>query len=113
MHVEEPGIDRHVWVTEWEDLQPLVEDSPGEALPEVDALVARMMEARGLPLGERDGEELAERETTREFAEARRITRLVDAGEEVDPGDVAHAVNAYSALYRELLDSGPEAGSPA
>ena len=113
MRVEEPGIDRHVWETEWEDLQPLVRESPGEALPEVDQLVARMMDARGLPLEEHPGEELAERETTREFAEARRITRLLDAGEDVDPGDVAHAVEAYGSLYRELLDFGPTAGSAA
>lgn len=113
MRVEEPGIDRHVWETEWEGLQPLVEESPGEALPEVDALVARMMEARGLPLEERRGEELAERETTREFAEARRITRLLDAGESVDPGDIAHTVEAYRSLYRELLEFGPGAGAPA
>lgn len=113
MRVEEPGIDRHEFETEWEDLRPLVEESPGEALPEVDRLVARLMEARGLPLEEREGDELAEHETTREFAEARRITRLLEAGEEVDPGDVAHAVNAYRSLYEELLEAGPGAGAPA
>lgn len=111
--MEEPGIDRHVFETEWEGLQPLVEESPGEALPEVDRLVARLLEAHGLPLEERPGDELAERETTREFVEARRITRLLEAGEDVDPGDVAHAVNAYSAVYRDLLDAGPGAGAPA
>lgn len=111
--MEEPGIDRHEFETEWEDLQPLVEESPGEALPEVDRVVARLLEAHGLPLEEREGDELAERETTREFAEARRITRLLEAGEDVDPGDVAHAVNAYRLLYRDLLESGPGPGSPA
>lgn len=111
--MEEPGIERHEFETEWEDLRPLVEESPGEALPEVDRLVARLLEAHGLPLEERPGDELAERETTREFAEARRITRLLESGQDVDPGDVAHAVNAYGSLYHELLESGPGAGAPA
>jgi hypothetical protein len=82
--MEEPGIDEYDWETEWEQLEPDVRESPAESLSELDELIARMMEARGLPLRERDGEELAEPETIREFEEARRITRLVDGGEDVD-----------------------------
>lgn len=111
--MEEPGIDEHDWETEWEQLEPEVQDSPAESLSELDDLVARMMEARGLPLSEPDGEELAEPETIREFEEARRITRLVDGGESVDPGDVAAAVNAYRHLYEVLRDAGPTRGAPA
>jgi hypothetical protein len=71
-----------------------------------------MMEARGLPLEEREGENLAEPETTREFAEARRITEQVDSGESYDPGDVAVAIEAYRGLYAALLELGPTAGTP-
>jgi hypothetical protein len=111
--VQEPGLDEHEWITEWEEIDPLLDESPTEALSEADDLVARMMEARGIPVEEREGEELAEPETVREFAEARRITRLVDSGEPYDPGDVALAVEAYRSLYTYLLEYGPTAGTPA
>ena len=42
----EPGLDRHEWETEWQALEPLVVDSPAEALPEVDRLVGRMLAER-------------------------------------------------------------------
>ena len=105
--VQEPGLDKHEWDTEWQELEPLLDDSPAETLPELDALVARMMEARGFPLTENEAEDTAEPDTVREFAESRRITRLLDSGETVDPGDVALAVNGYRNLYHYLLELGP------
>jgi len=100
-------LDKHEWDTEWQGLEPLLADSPAEALPELDALVARMMEARGFPLTETEAEDTAEPDTVREFAESRRIMRLLDSGETVDPGDVALAVNGYRNLYHYLLELGP------
>jgi hypothetical protein len=111
--MQEPGLDRHEWESEWQSLEPLIADAPAEALPEVDGLIGRMMEARGIETAERPGEATAEPETVRELAEARRITRLVEAGETVDPGDVGFAVQAYRNLYAYLSDLGPTAGAPA
>ena len=106
--MQEPGLDKHDWETEWQALEPLVADSPGETLPELDDLVARMMQARGFPLAETAAQDATEPETVREFVEARRIARLVDAGERVDPGDVGLAVTAYRNLYEYLLELGPD-----
>ena len=50
--VAERGVDRREWETEWEGLEPLVIDSPAEALPEVDRLIERMLIARGYPTTE-------------------------------------------------------------
>ena len=111
--MEEPGIDRHQWISEYEALEEDVRDSPADSLSELDDLVARMMTARGLALQERAGEDGIEHDATREFANARVITRQVDGGEDVDPGDIAYAVNAYRELYASLLDFGAESGSPA
>jgi len=105
---EVPGVDRHEWATEWEELQEDVRDSPAEALSELDDLVGRMMTAYGLELEERPGEDIEELDATREFEAARAITRQVDAGADVDPGDVAYAVNAYTELYQQLIDYGSE-----
>jgi hypothetical protein len=110
--VEEPGIDRHLWITEWEDLETQVADAPSESLGDLDDLVARMMTAHHLALEEPEGSDFADNEATREFAQARLITRQVDLGEDVDPGDVADAVNTYRELYEQLIAFGADEGSP-
>lgn len=100
----EPGLDRHEWESEWQALEEQLADAPAEALPELDALVDRMLAERGYALDDpvaRDGED---REVVAEFQAAREITRLLEAGAEgVSPGDVASAVNGYRSIYEYLL----------
>jgi hypothetical protein len=103
----EPGVDRHEWETERQALEPLLADSPAEALPELDGLIERMMAAHGLPVTEDAVEEPPEPELLAEFLEARRITRLVDGGEAVDPGDIGAAVAGYRNLYEQLIEAHP------
>jgi hypothetical protein len=103
--VEEPGLDRHEWETAWQGLEPLVVESPAEALPELERLVEEMLQARGFPVDADDvAAEGQEREVTAEFVEARRIARLVDAGELVAPSDVGAAVAGFRNLYDFLID---------
>ena len=102
--MRDPGLDRHEWETEWQGLEPLLADSPAEALPEVDVLVERMMLAHGYPVEAGDEFEAPEVEVVKEFLEARRVARLVDAGEAVDPGDVGAAVAGYRNVYDYLTD---------
>jgi hypothetical protein len=99
----ESGLDRHEWETEWETLEPLVVDSPAEALPEVDRLVERMLAERGYPTTEAEALDAADPAVVAEFLEARRITTLVDAGKNVDPRDIGTAITAYRNLYELLL----------
>ncbi len=101
--MQEPGLDEHEWTTRFEGLEEDIRSSPAESLSDLDDLIAEMMVARGLPLGEREGEELLEPEVVRQFEEARRITRQLDSGGPYDPGDIASAVEGYLALYEELL----------
>jgi hypothetical protein len=111
--VQEPGVDEHEWISRYESLDEEIRDAPAEALPELDELVAEMMEARGLPLEERDGEDAHEPETVRQFTEARRVTRQLETGDPYDPGDVANAIDAYRSLYDHLLNLGATPGTPA
>ena len=99
-------------MTEWEQIEPELRDSPTEAISEADDLVGRMMEARGFPLAEREGDELTEPETVREFEEAHRVRMQIESGESFDPGDVAQAIESYRSLYAYLLAYGPTAGIP-
>jgi hypothetical protein len=100
----DPGLDRHEWESEWQALDEQVADSPRESLPDLDQLVARILEERGYGWGdpvERSGDEP---EVVTEFMAARETTlRLESDPDDVSPGDVAAAVNAYRAVYDHLL----------
>jgi hypothetical protein len=103
--MREAGADRHEWETEWQALEPLVVDSPAEALPEVDDLVERMMVEHGYSVEEDRVHEAPEREVVAEFLEARRLTRIVESGADVAPSDIGAAVTGYRNLYEYLLSS--------
>ena len=99
----EPGLDRHEWETQWQALEPLLEDSPTEALPEAVALVGTILDEIGLDPD--DDTRLAEDwgELLLEFRRARETARTLDAGGDFDPGDVGAAVRGLQTVYDELL----------
>jgi hypothetical protein len=105
--MRDPGLDRHLWESEWAVLEPLVRDDPREALPELDRLLERMLLDEGYPLEEGELERRAEEgidpEVLASFHAARDLTRRVDSGEPVDPAEVGQAVGLYRALYEHLM----------
>jgi hypothetical protein len=105
MAMEEPGLDRHEWESEWQALEPLVVDSPAEALPELDDLVERMLIEAGYPVATPDpvDDEGIDPELLVSFRAAQEVTRQVDRGENVDPGDVGQAIGIYREIYEHLL----------
>ena len=81
----EPGLDKHLWESWWQQFDEDVQTSPGEALPELDGPIAQMLEARGYALDDpvvRDGDD---RDVVDDFLAAREIARAVEQGKEVDP----------------------------
>jgi hypothetical protein len=97
----EPGLDLHDWETRWEQFLEDAEDSPAEALSEMDALLAEMLTSRGYQIDEpvtTSGEEV---EVVKQFLAAREITRLADAGD-ADPGDIADAIEGYRILFQTI-----------
>ena len=104
--VLEPGLDRHEWETEWQQLEPLVIDSPSEALPELHDLVRRMLEERGYAIDDEVVREGNDPEIIAEYLAARDITRRVEGGgDDVSPGDVGDAIASYRNLYEFLLEN--------
>jgi hypothetical protein len=99
----DPGLDRHEWETEWEELQEDLASSPAETLPEVDDLIRRMLEARGFDIEEPVTAEGVEPEVFVQYRAAHEVAARVDADDDVDPGDVADAVNGFTALNETLL----------
>jgi|SRR5436190_362320 len=104
--MSEPGLDRQQWETEWAALEPLVADSPVEALSELDDLVERMLVEGGFPIDTTDtvDDEGIDPEVLTSFRAAREVTWLVDRGENFDPGDVALAIGLYREIYEGLLN---------
>jgi hypothetical protein len=100
----EPGLDKHEWESLWQSLEEDIEDSPAEALPEVDRLVEQILETRGYAIGDPVVREGDDRDIVAEFLAAREVTRLVEQGAEgVSPGDIAAAINGYRLLYEYLI----------
>jgi hypothetical protein len=101
--MRDPGLDRHQFETEWEGLEPLVEDSPAEALPEVGDLVERMLREMHIPIDDEVADDGIEPELVRDYASARETTNRVERGENVPPGDVGDAVHAFRRIYDALI----------
>jgi hypothetical protein len=96
----EPGLERHEWESEWHALEDDLRTDPAQSLPEVDRLVARMLEESGYELTDPVVREGEEREVVAEYLAAHEIVEAVERdSDEVSAGDVAAAVNAYRAVF--------------
>lgn len=102
----EPGLDRHEWETEWQQLEPLVVDSPVEALPALDDLVRRMLAEAGYPVDTPDSvdDEGVDPEVIGSYQAAHEVRLIVDRGEDFDPGDVGEAIGLYREIYEHVLN---------
>ena len=98
----EPGLDQHEWDSVWQQLEPLVRDSPEEALPELHGLVERMLRERGYLDEDLVATEGSDPEVLAEYVAGTEVVRRIERGEDVDPGDVASAIQSYRALYEHL-----------
>jgi hypothetical protein len=100
----EPGLDLHEWQTRWEELEPLVQESPLEALPELDRLVAELLEARGYAPNDPVAAQGDEPEILVNFRSARELTRLWESGADISPGEVAQAIEDYRSVYESVVE---------
>ncbi len=102
--MREPGLDRHEWETEWEQLQEPLEDSPLQTLPELGDLVEQMLKAGGYPVDGVADDGRSNSDLGISFRSAREVTLRVERGDDVDLGDVADAIHAYREIYEQLID---------
>jgi len=103
----EPGLDQHDWESEWQQLEPLVRDSPDEALPELHDLVERMLVERGYLDEKLVATEGSDPELLAEYVAGAEVVGRLERGETVDPGDVASAIQGYRALYEHVTAERP------
>ena len=100
----EPGLDKHLWESWWQQFDDDVQTAPGEALPELDRLIAQMLEARGYAIADLVTREGDDRDVVADFLAAHEIARAVDHGKEVDPEDIETAIENYRELYEFLIE---------
>jgi hypothetical protein len=93
---EEPGLDLHEWETRWAELEEELEEDPAGTLSEACDLIAQM-------LGDTDWSD----ELEKAYAAAREVSDAVERGDEVDPGDVAAAIENLRSI-RETLRAGED-----
>ena len=102
--MQDPGLDRHDWETEWQALEEQLEDAPAETLPELGDLIERMLVEAGMPIDDEVADDGIEPDVLVEFRSAREIAQRVDRGEDVDPGDIGEAIHNYRDIYRFLIE---------
>ena len=102
----DPGLDRHDWEGEWQALEDDLRTDPAQALPELDGLVARMLEESGYDLTDPVVRGGAEREIVAEYLAAQEIVQAAerDSGD-LSLGDVAAAINGYRAVFDHLVNT--------
>jgi hypothetical protein len=103
MSMHEPGLDKHEWETEYALLEPELADDPRAALPELADLVGRMLDERDVELDEPVTAEGEERDVVAEYRAAREVSDRSERGEDVDPGDIAAAINGLQSVYQHIL----------
>jgi hypothetical protein len=102
----EPGLDRHEWESEMQALEDDMRESPAEALPELDALVLRMLEETGYDIADPVAREGDEREIVAEYLAAREITQASERGSDaLSPGDIGAAINGYRAVFDYIVSN--------
>ena len=100
----DPGLDLHEWESEYQSLEDDLRTDPSHALPELDGLVARMLEESGYDLTDPVVREGEEREVVAEYLAAHEMAQAVERdSDEVSPGDVASAINGLRAVYDHLV----------
>jgi len=102
----EPGLDRRDWESELQALEDDMRENPAEALPELDALVRRMLDETGYDLADPVAREGDEREVVSEYLAAHEITSASERGsDELSPGDIAAAINGYRAVFDYIVSN--------
>ncbi|HEY2373440.1 MAG TPA: hypothetical protein VGH82_13020 [Gaiellaceae bacterium] len=84
------------------------------ALPDLDDLIERMLEASGYDLTEPVLREGDEREIVTEFLAAREIKDAYERGsDELSAGDIGAAINGYRAIFDYLVSTRAAADADA
>jgi hypothetical protein len=106
--VEEPGLDLQYWETRWTELEEQFGADPAGALPDAADFVESMLGAYGhdpdevRELGEPVSDMGEPTDLIEDYRAARDVADRVERGEELEQGDVLHAIANLREIYRTL-----------
>jgi hypothetical protein len=98
--VFEPGVDLHIYETEWAAAWEDVHSDPAESLPVLDEIIGRMLESAGFAADDDVARAGDEREVLDRYLAVH--DAIVDGEIDESPGDVADAINALTEVYEAL-----------
>jgi hypothetical protein len=100
---EEPGLDLYDWESRYQQLEADLANEPAQTLPALADLVEEMLEERGADPDDPVQGILDEREFVVDYRAAREVADRVERGEDVDPGDIAAAIESLRAVYEVIV----------
>jgi hypothetical protein len=98
--VFDPGVDLHIYETEWAAAWEDVHSDPAESLPVLDEIIGRMLESAGFAADDDVARAGDEREVLDRYLAVH--DAIVDGEIDESPGDVADAINALTEVYEAL-----------
>ncbi|HXH88371.1 MAG TPA: hypothetical protein VNI55_07180 [Gaiellaceae bacterium] len=103
MSQNEPGLDLHDWETRWSELEEMFAGDPTGTLSEACDFIERVFEESGIDATGGAGND----ELVAGYAAARETSDRVERGDEVDPGDIAAAIENLRAVYETMRATRP------
>jgi hypothetical protein len=100
--VVEPGVDAHIFETEWAAAWEDVPDEPVESLPVLDDIIRRMLVAARYHPDDPVASEGDEREVLDRYKSVHEAILADEFGDDPDDDEVADAIEALTDVYRTL-----------
>jgi hypothetical protein len=98
--IVDPGVDLHIFETEWAAAWEDVHTEPAESLPVLDEIIGRMLDAAGYAPDDEVARAGDEREVLDRYLAVH--DAIVDGEIDESPGDVADAIEALTEVYEAL-----------
>jgi hypothetical protein len=101
--MQEPGLDRHEWESEWASLEQDFTDDPAGSLRYVHELIGRMLKERGILDDSFVATEGADPNLLRPYEAGAELVQKLDDELDVDEADIRAALENYRDLFETLV----------
>jgi hypothetical protein len=105
--VQEPGLDRHEWESEWASFEEDFDSDPFNSLRYVHELIGRMLKEREILDDTFVATEGADPELLSPYEAGAELVRKIDAEVDVEDADVREALENYRELFQTLVTERP------
>jgi hypothetical protein len=101
--MQEPGLDRHEWESEWASLEEDFEADPFNSLRHVHALITRILKERRILDENLVVKEGVDPDLIRPWETGSELVRSLDAELDVEEADIREALENYRDLFQTLV----------